>query len=118
MDTKGLFIDVKAISIAGEGTIDLANEEIDYVFLPKKKSNIFNNADPVNIKGPLSDPSVTTLPVKSAIITYGSLFFAPYLFVGGYATSMISGMADIGENSFPCLEYDRKHAQEDQAVDH
>ncbi len=118
MDTKGLFIDVKAISIAGEGTIDLANEEIDYVFLPKKKSNIFNNADPVNIKGPLNNPSVTTLPVKSAIITYGTLFFAPYLYAGGYATSMISGMSDIGENSFPCLEYDRKHAQEDQAVDH
>ena len=118
LNTKGLFIDTKSITIAGEGTIDLASEKIDYVFLPKKKSALIKSADPVNIKGPLNNPSVTTMPFKTAITTYGSLFFAPYLFVGVYAVDLLSGMAHIGGNSSPCLEYERKRAQEGQTAGH
>ena len=118
MDTKGLFIDTKSISIAGKGTINLASEKIDYVFLPKKKSNLIKMADPVNIKGPLNNPSVTTLPIKTAITTYGTLFFAPYLFVGEYAANFLSGMANVGRDSSPCLEYEKKHIKEHQAGGH
>lgn len=118
MDTKGLFIDTKSISITGEGTIDLAREKIDYVFLPKKKSNLIIRADPVNIKGPLNNPSISAIPVMTAITTYGSLFFAPYLFAGVYAADLLSGIANVGANSSPCLEYERKHIQEDQSAGH
>jgi hypothetical protein len=58
------------------------------------------------------------MPIKTAITTYGTLFFAPYLFVGVYAADLLSGMANVGENSSPCLEYEKKHIKENQTAGH
>jgi len=107
--TNGFFIDMSAISIAGEGTIDLDNEKIDYAFLPKKKSKLIKRADPVKIRGALNNPSISTIPLKTAITTYGSLFFAPYLFVGIYAADLVTGMVPTDEEGSPCHKYERKH---------
>ena len=118
IDTKALFIDSKTISIAGQGTIDLANEQIDYVFLPKKKSKLIKKADPVNIKGPLNNPSIQAIPWKTAATTYGSLFFAPYLFVGIWAADFLSDTVKIRAEKSPCQEYERKYDQEHEADVH
>lgn len=113
MDTKVLFIETNPILIGGKGTIDLASETIDYVLLPRKKSDIIMSADPVTIKGPFNDPSVTTMPMKAAIRNYGNLFFGPYLFAGDLAASLLSVFSPAEEKRSPCLEYELKHAQED-----
>ena len=106
--TNGFFIDTKNIAITGDGTIDLGKETIDYVFLPKKKSRIILKAEPVKVTGSLRDPSVTAVPVKSAALTFGTLIFAPYVFVGMTATEYLKGKVDSRDKDTPCLLYERK----------
>jgi len=110
--TDAFFIDTEDITIAGEGIVNLAQEQIDYVFLPKKKSRLITSAEPVKIKGSLSDPSITVLPWKSAITQYGSLIFSPYLFAGQVVVGLIKDMITQNEGASPCEDYEKKKAQE------
>jgi len=80
---------------------------IDYVFLPKKKSRLILKADPVNVTGPLHNPSIVLIPWKSAVTTYGTLFFAPYVFVGVAAADYLSGMLKIGSTASLRLQYEK-----------
>jgi len=109
LSTNALFLDSKNIAIVGEGDIDLGDEKIDYVFLPRKKSRLIHRADPVNVQGPLRDPSVKVIPWKSAVTTYGGLFFAPYIFAGLIAADWLSDALDIWSKKSPCQEYMREH---------
>jgi hypothetical protein len=112
IDTTALYLDTPDIAVVGKGTVDLANETIDYTFLPRKKTNLVHLASPVNVKGSLDDPSVSVIPLKSAAIKYGSLFFAPYLFVGMYAADLMTDALKIGSFKSPCMEYKKKHRQD------
>ena len=111
--TNGFFIDTDNVTIAGDGTIDLGKEEVDYVFLPRKKSRLVLKAEPVKVKGPLGDPSITAIPVKSAALTFGTLIFAPYVFVGMAAAEHFTGKLDDGKDDTPCLNYERGRAVKD-----
>lgn len=110
INTNAFFIDTNNITVAGKGTIDLAQEKIDCVFLPKKKSRLIGSAEPVKVTGPLNNPSVKVLPWKSAASTYGSLFFGPYVFAGVTAFNFLTGLFEKGGDTSPCLEYEKKHA--------
>ena len=112
VSTDAFFIDTKNITVTGEGTVDLGKEEIDYVFLPRKKSRIILKAEPVKVKGPLNDPSVTAVPVKSAALTFGTLIFAPYVFVGIVAHDVASGaIRDNDSGMSACIEYEKKRSK-------
>jgi uncharacterized protein involved in outer membrane biogenesis len=111
LSTNALFIDSKNIAIAGHGDIDLGDEKIDYVFLPRKKSRLIHRADPVKVQGPLRDPAVKIIPWKSAVTTYGGLFFAPYIFVGMVAADWLSDALNLQSKESPCQEYLRQHQQ-------
>jgi len=105
--TNAFFLDAENFAIAGHGTIDLGSEEIDYVLLPRKKSKLLRwGADPVKIKGPLKNPSTKVLPWKSAAMTYGGLFFGPYIFLGQMAVEYTVKSLENRSNS-PCLDYKR-----------
>lgn len=112
LSTNALFIDSKNIAIVGQGTIDLGEEKLDYVFLPKKKSRLIHRADPVNVQGPLRDPAVKVIPWKSAATTYGGLFFAPYVFAGMVAADWLSDAINIGNKKSPCQEYMQQKLQQ------
>jgi len=106
--TNAFFMDTDRITIAGEGTFDLGREQVDYTFIPRKKSRLILKAEPVHIKGPLNDPSVKALPVKSAALTFGTLIFAPYVFAGMAAADFAHdklGKAD-GDSSI-CAKYEK-----------
>jgi uncharacterized protein involved in outer membrane biogenesis len=112
ISTDAFIIDTKDILITGSGTLDLGNETIQYVLLPKKKSRLFSKADPVNIDGPLNNPSVTAIPWKSAVTTfttYGGMILAPYIFLplsaAGHMIPTLKGKFDES----PCLEYRQAH---------
>ncbi len=108
VSTNAFFMDLDTITVAGEGTIDLGKERVDYTFLPRKKSRLIASADPVTIKGPLSDPSVKALPLRSATLTFGQLVLAPYIFVGRMAAERAEGELDIGgQDSTVCEQYER-----------
>lgn len=110
--TKAFIIDSKDITIAGEGTIDLGQEKIEYVFLPKKKSRLIRKAEPVKVSGLLNNPSVKAMPWKSAAATYGSLFFGPYVFAGVMAVDFLTDAVRNDGIASPCLEYEKKHDQD------
>ena len=107
--TNAFFMDLPDITIAGQGTIDLGQERIDYVFLPKKKSRLIVKAEPVDVKGPLNNPRVTAIPVKSLAVQagkLGTLLFAPYVFAGIVAGEYASGeLKRGGDDSSVCLKY-------------
>jgi len=108
-------MDTEGITIAGEGTVDLGREKIDYTFIPRKKSRFILKAEPVKIRGALNDPSIEAIPVKSAALTFGTLIFAPYVFAGMAAADFAHGKLDNGkgddavcENYAKDLEKERK----------
>jgi hypothetical protein len=111
VSTNAFFLDSRNITISGDGSVDLVNERIDYVFLPHKKSRMILKADPVKVKGPLNNPSVEAIPWKSAATTYGTLFFAPYIFVGLTVSDFLYGEVSNDTTESPCLKYEKMHRQ-------
>lgn len=108
VSTNAFFIDTDRIMITGDGRIDLGREQVDYVFLPRKKSRLTLKAEPVNVNGPLRAPAIRVIPWKSAAVTYGSLFFAPYVFVGVRAGEFLFGKSKANTEESPCLKYEKK----------
>lgn len=115
--TNAFLLDSKKMTIAGQGSIDLGREQIDYALLPRKKALLNIKADPVKITGKLNDPSVRVIPWKSAAATYGGLVFAPYIFVGVVAADYLSNALgfEIGPKSSPCQDYEKQHGSAGEA---
>jgi hypothetical protein len=117
VQTNAFFIDTKRITIAGDGAIDLGKEEIDYTFIPRKKSRLIGKAEPVTLKGPLNDPSIRAIPVKSAALTFGTLIFAPYVFAGMVASEYASERLGDGDSGTAvCLEYEAKQKEKREKI--
>jgi hypothetical protein len=111
LTTKAFLLDGDQLAITGEGTIDLGKEQLDYVFVPRKKIRIIK-ADPVKVTGALNDPSVKVIPWKSAAKTYGPLLlFGPFIFAGVTAVDYLGSKIAGKEKESPCLEYERKRAE-------
>ena len=124
ISTKAFILDSKNVTITGAGTIDLGREQVDYVLVPDKKSlDIITKADPVNIKGPLNDPEVSTVPLRAvakktttALVTVGAIIFAPVLpFVVIPAASLwyLKGQVHISNGESACLEYQKARNKEE-----
>jgi len=111
VSTNAFLLDADHIAISGEGTVDLGKEQVDYVFLPKKKSRIIRRADPVKVTGALNDPSVKVIPWKSAATTYGPLLFGPFIFAGVTAADYLGSKIKGKEKESPCLEYEKERAE-------
>jgi len=112
ISTKALFIEAKNIAITGTGTIDLGQEQIDYAILPKKKSRFVGKADPVTIKGPLNNPTISALPWKLAAKTYGGLVFAPQFFLPLRLAEGLFGKVKKDKKS-PCQQYKEGHGMDE-----
>jgi uncharacterized protein involved in outer membrane biogenesis len=120
ISTKAFILDSKNITITGGGTIDLGREHVEYVLVPKKKSLQFiEKADPVDIKGPLADPKVSTLPLKSATktaITVGAIVLAPlapWIVIPAASAWYLAGKVNIENGESACLEYQKAHEKEE-----
>jgi uncharacterized protein involved in outer membrane biogenesis len=111
LSTQGFLLDAENVAITGEGTIDLGKEQVNYVFLPKKKSRAMRKADPVKITGALNNPSVKVLPWKSATTTYGTLLFGPFIFAGVTAADYLGSKILRQAKESPCLKYEKVRAE-------
>jgi uncharacterized protein involved in outer membrane biogenesis len=115
ISTNAFILDAEHITITGGGTIDLSQEEVDYFFLPKKKTFFIKKAAPVNIEGPLNDPEVKTIPWKSAAITagkVGGIIFAPFIFIPITAADYLAGQVKVKDGKSACLEYQKTRKME------
>ena len=71
----------------------------------------------MTIKGPLNDPSVKALPVKSAALTFGQLAFAPFIFAARSAADTARrDQANGNRDPSVCAQYDKalKEARDKQ----
>ena len=79
--SETVFLDGPTMILNGKGDINLRDETIDLVLLPKQKKKMFSTTSPIVIKGPLTDPAIRAVPSASAALDYGGIVFAPYIFI-------------------------------------
>ena len=66
-DATVLMVDSERVTVAGEGTIDLAAQTLDMRLVPRPKDpSLFSLATPILLTGPLSDPRPEPDPVAVA----------------------------------------------------
>jgi uncharacterized protein involved in outer membrane biogenesis len=97
-----LAADGPSLTVAGTATVDFGAETMDMTLLPDQKGSLFSELAPVHIKGPLRNPAVTALPVKSAVTSLGTLALVP-------ALPMVAIPAILGEKLWATLkDHDRR----------
>ena len=74
-----LAADGPGLAVEGKMTLDLGEETIDAVFLPKQKQKVFSRIAPVELSGDMRSPVVAAIPAKEAITSIGTLVLVPYV---------------------------------------
>jgi len=99
--SKVLLADGPDISIGGRIDLNLGDETIDAVVLPKEKRRLFSSTSPVKLSGPIKDPRVQALPAQAAIKELGILALSPTIYLStrmlGQIWSSISKGGEVGE---------------------
>ena len=96
-----LAADGPSLTVAGTAILNFGDETMDITLLPKQRKTLFSELSPVHIKGPMIDPEVTALPVKSAVTSLGTLALVPTL-------PMVAIPAILGEKLWASLnDHDR-----------
>jgi uncharacterized protein involved in outer membrane biogenesis len=95
-DTR-LLIDTNQAVVTGKGIVDIGTEGIDLLLRPEPKSVTLNISVPVEVKGPLTNPSLT--PQAGATLVrlgglLGTVLFPP---------AALLAFGDVGSGNDPCL---------------
>ncbi len=99
--SNALFIDGTHVTFAGDGTYDIANDNLDIVLKPKQKEiSIGDLSSALQIKGPLSKPSVSP-----SLLGLGKKVGG--LLLGAVNPAFLAfSFADLGlSDSHPCASY-------------
>lgn len=67
------------LALEGTMTLNLGEETIDAVILPKQKKRLFATIAPVRLTGDIRDPDVHAIPAKEAAMNIGALVLVPYV---------------------------------------
>lgn len=91
-------LDSEVLRLVGKGEIDLARDTIEYYVAPSAKNPTLNLAVPVNLSGPLADPSIT--PDEFSLLRQigglvGAVIFPP---------AALLSLGSLGSRDNPCLE--------------
>ena len=92
-----LIADGPRLSLGGQINLDLGEETLDIVLIPKEKKRIFSSASPVKVKGPMKDPQVEAIPVKAALQEIGTMALLPGVFIPVRAVQRLWGLLDDGD---------------------
>ena len=84
--------------VNGVASVDLGEESIDMVLLPRQKKNLFSQMPPVKIKGPLKNPVVQALPKKAVATAIATTVLLPGAIIPQY---VIKKFWKRGGNSAP-----------------
>jgi AsmA protein len=100
---KVLLIDSKVSTIAGTGTIDLRNEQIDLLFTPKPKiPKLARIKTPVSVRGNLAHPTVTVEAgrsfLKQGVMAIGLGILNPF-------AAVIPFVSPGSLDHHPCAEF-------------
>jgi hypothetical protein len=81
LKSKLLLADGPNMSLGGRIDLNLREETIDAVLLPKQKSRLFSSISPVQFSGPIKDPKVVAIPAQAAIKEIGMLAVSPTIYL-------------------------------------
>ena len=81
LKSKVLLADGPNLSLGGRLDLDLRDETIDAVMLPKQKRRLFSKINPVSLSGPIRKPRVVAIPAKAAIQEIGMLALSPTIYL-------------------------------------
>lgn len=99
-DATVLMVDSERVTVAGEGTVDLAAQTVDMRLVPRPKDpSLFSLATPILLTGPLADPRPAPDPVAVAK-GLGSMFVGTALGPVGLLLPFLS----TGSADKPCPE--------------
>ena len=73
LKSKLLLADGPNMSLGGRIDLNLREETIDAVLLPKQKSRLFSSINTVQLSGPIKTPKVVAIPAQAAIKEIGML---------------------------------------------
>jgi uncharacterized protein involved in outer membrane biogenesis len=99
--SKVLLADGPNMSIGGRIDLDLRDETIDAVILPRQKRRLFSSISPVKLSGSIKEPRVQALSAQTAIKELGILTISPTIYLSKLVLervwSSISRGGDPGE---------------------
>jgi AsmA family len=90
--SKLFLADGPHLFIEGRTTLDLEQESMDMVLLPKQKKRLFSNISAVHIKGPMVDPKVSAVPRKTAAASIGTLVLVPGVVIPAFLAGKLWGL--------------------------
>jgi hypothetical protein len=92
-----LAADGPALTVEGRMKLDLGEETIDAVFLPKQKKKLFSSISPVELSGDVRNPKVTAIPGRRAITSIGPLVLIPSVAVPVILFEKLWGSVNDGD---------------------
>jgi len=99
--SKLLLADGPNMSVGGRVDLNLRDETINAVLLPRQKGRLFSTITPIELSGPIRDPDVQAIPAQAAAQEIGALALSPTLYLSarllGTIWSKIRSGGDVGE---------------------
>jgi len=92
--------------VNGAATVDLGEESIDMVLLPRQKKNLFSRMPAVKVNGLLMDPLVQALPKKAAASTIAATVLMPGVLVPVYVIDNFWQRDESGASD--CMDFKKK----------
>lgn len=96
--SRVVLLDSEVLRLVGKGKIDLSHETLEFYVAPSAKNPTLNLAVPVNLSGPLGDPSIS--PDELSLLRrlgglVGAVIFPP---------AALLSLGSLGSYDNPCLE--------------
>jgi uncharacterized protein involved in outer membrane biogenesis len=108
LNSKLLIADGPNLTVGGRVDLDLQNETIDAVLLPRQKRRLFSSITPVRLSGPIKSPSVLAIPVQAAVQEIGAIALSAPIYLSARFLESLWGAirsgSDVGKG---CSEVDK-----------
>jgi len=108
LNSNLLIADGPNLTVGGRVDLDLQNETIDAVLLPRQKRRLFSSITPVRLSGPIKSPSVLAIPVQAAVQEIGALALSAPIYLSARFLETIWGKirsgSDVGKG---CTDVDK-----------
>lgn len=73
IESDTIILDGQNLTIGGQIDMNLKDETLDIVLIPKQKGRVFASTTPVKITGPILNPEVNAIPVAAALKEIGQV---------------------------------------------
>jgi len=117
LTSKLLLADGPNLSIGGRIDMNLRDETIEAVLLPKQKRRLFSSITPVKLTGPIREPKVEAIPAQAAIKEIGTLALSPTIYLSRLVLDRIwSSIRSGGDVGVGCTDVEKMTDKAEKAA--